>query len=77
MAVQPYVNDQVRSGMSPGADAAEPDGSILALAAEVLVRGLLIGAGIGAVLMTTQINGVLGVAAAGVVAIGAALVSWR
>jgi hypothetical protein len=45
------------------------------LALEDIGRGLLVGAGVGALLMAGH-TGVLGVTAAGILAIGAALASW-
>ena len=47
------------------------------LAAEVALRALLVGIGLGVILVEGHIQAFVGVATAGILAIGASLASWQ
>jgi hypothetical protein len=61
--------------------AANPDEPRLRIApsvvADVIVRGLLTGAGAALVLLTREHVGIISVTAVGILALGAALVEWN
>jgi hypothetical protein len=66
--------DRVRSTIASGALADRRERERIGPAAELAIRGLVVGLGIGAILSAERPDGTLGVLFAGVVAIGAALV---
>ena len=66
--------DRVRPSIARRSAASAAGRETLRPVAELLLRSLVVGAGIGAILMSERAAGTLGVVFAGILAIGAALV---
>jgi hypothetical protein len=75
MAVELRRPTHVRFGGTTRQDTAPHGTSATSLALDVVVRGLLIGVGIG-VLLTSAQAGIASIAVLGLLALGAALLGW-
>ena len=77
MAIELHRPHQLRIGVArtPGAVQRRRP-SLLGLSLSIAVRGLLVGMGIGTLLMTSGQSGVASLTVLGVLALGAALMSW-
>jgi F0F1-type ATP synthase assembly protein I len=74
MAIDLHRPSRVRVGVR--SEARRPGRSIAAVAIPVVLRGLTVGVGVGILLATGAHAGPASIAALGVLALGAALLSW-
>jgi hypothetical protein len=76
MAVELHRPRDIRIGLSRSEAPAERRNSTAAIALDVILRGLLVGIGIGVLLMTAH-TGIASVTVLGILALGAALFGWE
>ena len=76
MAIELRRPHHLRIGVARAPEATPRRPTLIGVSASIALRGLLVGMGIGTLLMTSGQSGVASLTVLGVLALGAAMMSW-